>query len=52
MNAQVWRADLDGAQAAAVLRQSPATRWLALADAAAAPLPRPVKSLLQGIAAS
>ena len=46
MHARVWRADLDAAGATAVLRQLPATRWLALADAAAAPLPRPVKSLL------
>jgi hypothetical protein len=49
MKARVWRAELDAAQAATVLRQAPATRWLALADASGAPLPRPVKSLLQSL---
>ena len=47
MKAQVWRLDLDEVQAQAALREAPAVRWLALGDAAAAPLPRPVKSLLQ-----
>jgi A/G-specific adenine glycosylase len=50
MKASVWRADLDEVQAAKVLRQAPPTRWLPLADAAAAPLPRPVKSLLLSLA--
>jgi A/G-specific adenine glycosylase len=46
MKARVWRAELDDAEAATTLRQSPATRWLPLADVAGAPLPSPVKSLL------
>ncbi len=50
MKASVWRADLDEVQAAKVLHQSPPTRWLPLADAAAAPLPRPIKSLLLSLA--
>jgi A/G-specific adenine glycosylase len=50
MKASVWRADLDAVQAASVLRQAPPTRWLALAEAGSAPLPRPVKSLLQSLA--
>ena len=49
MRARVWRAQFDERQAGNVLRQAAATRWLDLADATGAPLPRPVKSLLQAI---
>lgn len=50
MKARVWRAELVDEQAASVLRQAPPTRWLALAEVAQAPLPRPVKTLLQSLA--
>jgi A/G-specific adenine glycosylase len=46
MKARVWRAELDEVEAVTALRQTPPTRWLALADAAGAPLPSPIKSLL------
>jgi adenine-specific DNA glycosylase len=49
MKARVLRAELDDVEAVTVLRQATATRWLAIGDAAAAPLPRPVKSLLNAI---
>lgn len=52
MKARVWRLELDGAAVANLLRQAPPSRWLALADAAAAPLPRPVKSLLLSLRAA
>ena len=52
MKADVWRAEVGGEQAARVLRQAAPSRWLALADAAAAPLPRPIKSLLNSLAES
>ena len=50
MKARVWRAELVDEQAATVLREARPTRWLALAEAGAAPLPRPVKALLQSLA--
>jgi len=50
MRARVWRADLDGPEAALAVHDADASRWLALDDAATAPLPRPVKSLLQSMA--
>ncbi len=50
MKARVWRAELVDEQAATVLRQAPPTRWLARAEVGAAPLPRPVKTLLQSLA--
>jgi A/G-specific adenine glycosylase len=49
MKARVWRVELEEIESAGVLRQTTATRWLALDDAAAAPLPRPVKSLLMAM---
>ena len=51
MKANVWRAEVDEVRAARVLRQAPPSRWLPLAEADSAPLPRPVKSLLQALAA-
>ena len=52
MKADVWRAEVGGEQAARLLRQAAPSRWLALADAAAAPLPRPIKSQLKSLAES
>lgn len=50
MKARVWRADFDEAEPGSQVSQATATRWLALDDAAGAPLPRPVKSLLRSLA--
>jgi adenine-specific DNA glycosylase len=50
MRARVWRSELDETQAESC--RTPQTSWLALADAASAPLPRPVKSLLLAVGAA
>jgi len=46
MKARVWKAELDAAEAAIVIRQTRPTRWLPLVAAETAPLPGPIKSLL------
>ncbi|MGE0797726.1 MAG: A/G-specific adenine glycosylase [Lautropia sp.] len=54
MDATVWRGDaaaVPAAAAAAGVREPRPTRWLALAEAAGAPLPQPIKRLLTGLAA-
>jgi A/G-specific adenine glycosylase len=49
LRARVWQVDVDPGEAA---REAPAGHlWLALDGAADAPLPRPVKTLLEGLAA-
>jgi A/G-specific adenine glycosylase len=53
MKARVWRADLGagGCGTPIVARDGPPVRWLPIGDAANAPLPRPVRTLLEALAA-